>query len=73
MQVLTTMDRSNLVEGIDLNGNHDLSFCNGYIVKPSYPIPFEWGFSCKGNSLRLCTHIVTNANSMEFIHMNVHP
>jgi hypothetical protein len=29
MQVLTSMDRSNLVEGMDFNGNHDLNSYNG--------------------------------------------
>jgi len=71
MRVLTTMDKSNLVEVMDLNGKHNLSFYNGCVY--GNPIPFDWGFSCKGNFLGLCTHIVTNANNMEFIHMNIHP
>jgi hypothetical protein len=25
------MDKNNLVEGIDFNGDHDLNFCNGCV------------------------------------------
>jgi len=28
MQTLTTMKKNNLVKGIDLDGDHDLSFCD---------------------------------------------
>ncbi len=28
-KLLTTMDKNNLIEGMDLNENHDLNFCDG--------------------------------------------
>jgi len=31
IQALTTMDNNNLVENMDLNGNYDLSFCDGCV------------------------------------------
>ncbi len=43
--------KKNLVEGMDFNGDHDLSFCDGFMYGKhhSYPISFKWGFSYKGN------------------------
>jgi hypothetical protein len=49
MQVLTTMDKSTLVEGMDFNGNHDLSFYNGcvYVKNHSTPFPLSGGSHAK--------------------------
>jgi hypothetical protein len=42
------MDRNNFIEGMDLNGDHDLSLCDGFVhVKSIIPHSFEWVFSCK--------------------------
>jgi hypothetical protein len=51
MQTLITIERNNLVEGMDLNGDHDLSFCDGCVYGKNTIVPhFLWlGFSCKGN------------------------
>jgi len=40
MQVLTIMDKINLVESIDLNGDHDLNFCNGCVYSKHHCTPF---------------------------------
>jgi hypothetical protein len=51
MQALTTMDKNNLMEVMDLNGDHDLNLCDRCMYgKHQYPISFEWGFSSKGHS-----------------------
>jgi hypothetical protein len=31
MQTLITMERNNLVEGMDFNGDHDLNFCDACV------------------------------------------
>jgi hypothetical protein len=31
MYILTTTDKNNLVKCMDLNGDHDLNFCNGCV------------------------------------------
>ncbi len=53
------MDKSNLVEGMDFNGDHDLSFCDGCVYgKQHCMMYFEFslgGFSCKRN-VWACAH-----------------
>jgi hypothetical protein len=40
MQTLTTMGKINLIEGMDLNGDHDLSFCDGCAYGKHHLTPF---------------------------------
>jgi hypothetical protein len=49
MLTLTTMERNNLVEGMDLNGIHDLSFHDGcvYGKHRCTPFPLIVGFHAK--------------------------
>jgi hypothetical protein len=48
----TIMDKNDLVKVMNLNGNNDLTFCNGCVYSKHHctPFPFNGGFSCKGNS-----------------------
>jgi hypothetical protein len=42
------MDKSNLVENMDFNGDHDLCFCDQCVWEtPPYPNSIEWGFCAK--------------------------
>jgi hypothetical protein len=34
------MDKINLVENMDFNGDHDLSFCDGYVYGKHHHTPF---------------------------------
>jgi hypothetical protein len=34
------MERNNLVEGMDLNGDHDLNFCDGCVYGKHHCTPF---------------------------------
>lgn len=36
----TTMDKNNLVKVMDLNGDNDLTFCNGCVYNKHHCIPF---------------------------------
>jgi hypothetical protein len=47
-QSLTTMDRNNLVEGMDFNGGHDWNFYNGCVYGKHHhtPFPLNGGGSC---------------------------
>ncbi len=50
MQTLTTMKKNNVVEGMDLNGNHDLNFYDGCVhASKQYCTPFllNGGFHAK--------------------------
>jgi hypothetical protein len=40
MHALITMDKNNLVEGMDLNGDHDLSFCIDVCMVKHHSTPF---------------------------------
>jgi len=40
MYALITMDIINLVEGMDLNDNHDLSFYDGCVYCKHHHVPF---------------------------------
>jgi hypothetical protein len=40
MQTLITMDINNFIEGMDLNGNHDLNFHNGCVYGKHHCTPF---------------------------------
>jgi len=40
MQTLTTMEKNNLVEGMDFNGDHDLSFYDGCVYGKHHHTPF---------------------------------
>ncbi len=40
MQTLTTMENINLVEGMDINGDHDLIFCDGRAYGKHHCTPF---------------------------------
>ncbi len=42
MQTLITMERNNLVESMDLNEDHDLSFCNGCVCGKHHCTPFPF-------------------------------
>jgi hypothetical protein len=47
MQTLTTMDKNSFVEDMDFNGDHDLSFYDGYMYGKHHHIPFPLsGSSC---------------------------
>jgi hypothetical protein len=49
MQALTTMDKNNLVEGMDFNGDHDLNFCDRCVYGKHHNTPFllSGGFYAK--------------------------
>jgi hypothetical protein len=40
MQTLITMDINTFIEGMDLNGNHDLNFYNGCVYGKHHCTPF---------------------------------
>jgi hypothetical protein len=48
-QPFSTMDRNNLVEGMDFNGGHDLSFYDGCVYGKHHhtPFPLSGGFCAK--------------------------
>jgi hypothetical protein len=39
-KLLATMEKKNLVEGMDLNGDHDLSFYDGSVYSKHHHTPF---------------------------------
>ncbi len=41
MHVLTTKDKNNLVEGMDLNGDHDLNFCIDVCMVKHHHTPYD--------------------------------
>jgi hypothetical protein len=49
MQTLITMEKNILVEGMGLNGNHDLSFCDGCVYGKQHhtSFPLIEGFRAK--------------------------
>ncbi len=50
------MDRNNFIEGMDLNGDHDLSLCDGFVHGKHHHTPFLWmGFLMQIFFLGLCT------------------
>jgi len=47
-KLLQPWKRNNLVEGMDLNGNHDLSLCDGSVYGKHYiSFPLSEGFHAK--------------------------
>jgi hypothetical protein len=54
MQALITMDKKNLVEGMDFNGDHDLNFCDRCVYGKHHDTPFPLsGGSCAREIFRL--------------------
>jgi hypothetical protein len=55
MQTLVTMERNNLVEGMDLNEDDDLNFCDECVYGKHHCIPFHLsGVFMQRKFLRLC-------------------
>jgi hypothetical protein len=68
MCVLKTMDKNNLVEGMDLNGNHDLSFCIDVSMVKHHRTPFFLSEDSCAKEILGCIHIYlcsTMQHSME--------
>jgi hypothetical protein len=64
MHVLTTMDKINLVEGMDLNGNHDLSFCIDVCIVKHHCTPFLLSESSHAKDIFRLIHILVGAHDL---------
>jgi hypothetical protein len=51
------MDRNNLVEGMDFNGNHDLSFYHGCVYCKYHRAPFPLNEDSCAKEILGCVHI----------------
>jgi len=59
MQALIAMDKSNFVEGMDINGDHDLNFCDELVYGKHHCTPFLLSGGLHAQEI------------LEFVHINI--